>query len=83
MKLTDELLFKLLQITSGHILTSNYPDDWDEMSLSEQHSFIEDNLCSEVSAGNTIPDILDNIEIMTDVTASFIEGISIDKKEER
>lgn len=75
MKLTENQKFGILQMSSGHMLTEKYPNNWEEMEFSEQIEFIEQSAWSEIAFDQSSSDIIDAIDDVANCTISFIEKI--------
>ncbi|NOR64942.1 MAG: hypothetical protein GQ468_02885 [Candidatus Scalindua sp.] len=73
MKLTELQKFKILQFSSGHMLTEKYPDNWEELEYKQQHEFADENAWSAMAFELHASEVIDVIDDMAGCTINFIE----------
>mgnify|MGYP003471190016 FL=1 len=68
------LNFKILQLASGHYLTAEYPDDWQNLPEDEQLKFVSDNSWQPFEDYD--PEfVIGCIESAAEVTQNFLEDL--------
>lgn len=70
----DNLKFEVLQLCSGHFLTKHFPNNWDELTQTEQDKFLSEN-CWEPLEHLDSNFLYETIENSAIITQRFIENL--------
>lgn len=73
--MNDELYFRCFKLCSGHYLSANIDDNWQQLSEEEQTEFLEDNVWQPFESYD-VEYVRSCIEASAKVTQEFIEDLT-------